>query len=101
MPNRQNTTVHKDVSACRIRIYNVIWEISDDIENDPGETTNAMDKYSEVVAKMRKAYDQWWDVVLPAMVNEDVPYAKDNPFRVLYLRQNAEQGIPAWPADEP
>jgi len=72
-----------------------------DIENDPGETTNVIDKYPEVVAKMRKAYDQWWDEVLPAMVNEDVPYAKDNPFRVLYLRQKAERGIPAWSADEP
>jgi hypothetical protein len=35
------------------------------------------------------------------MVNEDVPYAKDNPFRVLYLKQKAEQGIPAWPVGEP
>ncbi|MHC4482984.1 MAG: arylsulfatase [Planctomycetota bacterium] len=72
-----------------------------DIESDPGETTNVIHKYPEVVAKMRKAYDQWWDEVLPAMVNEDAPYAKDNPFRVLYLKQKAEQGIPAWPAHEP
>ena len=72
-----------------------------DIEKDPGETTNVIDKYPEVVAKMRKAYDQWWDEVLPAMVNEDVPYAKENPFRVLYLKQKAKQGIPAWPVGKP
>jgi hypothetical protein len=50
---------------------------------------------------MRKAYDKWWDEVLGEMVNEDVPYAKENPFRVLYLKQKAEKGIPSWPADEP
>jgi arylsulfatase A-like enzyme len=72
-----------------------------DIEKDSGETTNVIDKYPEAAAGMRKAYDQWWDEVLPAMVNEDVPYANDNPFRVLYLKQKAEQGIPAWSVDEP
>jgi len=72
-----------------------------DIENDPGETTNVIERYPEMVAKMRKAYDQWWDEVLPAMVNEDVPYAKENPFRVLYLKQKAKQGIPAWPVGKP
>jgi len=71
-----------------------------DIGKDPGETVNVIDKYPEVVAKMRKAYDKWWDEVLPAMVNEDAPYAKDNPFRFLYLKQKAEQGIPLWPADK-
>ncbi|MHC4621051.1 MAG: arylsulfatase, partial [Planctomycetota bacterium] len=65
-----------------------------DIENDPGETTNVIDKYPEVVARMRKAYNQWWAEVLPAMVNEDVPYAKENPFKVLYLKQQAGKGIP-------
>ena len=72
-----------------------------DIENDPGETKNVIDKHPDVVAKMRKAYDKWWDEVLGAMVNEDVPYAKENPFRVLYLKQQAEKGIPVWPAGEP
>jgi arylsulfatase len=72
-----------------------------DIENDPGETQNVIDKHPAVVAGMRKAYDRWWDEVLPAMVNEDVPYAKENPFKVLYLKQKTEKGIPAWPTDEP
>jgi hypothetical protein len=35
------------------------------------------------------------------MVNEDVPYAQQNPFKVLYAEQQAEKGIPAWHADEP
>jgi arylsulfatase len=72
-----------------------------DIENDPGEKYNVVDKYPALVARMRNAYDKWWNEVLGAMVNEDVPYAKENPFRVLYLKQQAEKGIPTWPADEP
>jgi arylsulfatase len=72
-----------------------------DIENDPGETTNVIEKHPEVVAKMRKAYDKWWAEVLPAMVNQDATFAKENPFRVHYLKQKAKKGIPAWPADEP
>jgi arylsulfatase len=72
-----------------------------DIENDPGEKENVIDKYPDVVARMRKAYDQWWEQVLPAMVNEDVPYAKENPFKVLYLKQQVDKGIPAWPTEEP
>ena len=70
-----------------------------DILNDPGETTNVIDKHPDVVAGMRKAYDQWWSEVLPAMVNEDAPVPKENPFKALYRKQAAsEKGIPAWPA---
>jgi len=72
-----------------------------DIQNDPGEKVNVIDEFPNVAARMRQAYDRWWDEVLPAMVNEDVPYAQQNPFKVLYARQLAEQGIPAWPTDEP
>jgi len=72
-----------------------------DIETDPGEKTNAIDEFPDVAARMREAYDKWWHDLLPAMVNEDVPYAQQNPFKVLYARQQAEKGIPAWPTDEP
>ena len=72
-----------------------------DVAGDPGEKENVMDKRPEVVAGMRKAYDKWWDEVLPAMVNKDVPYAQERPFEVLYNKQLAEKGIPAWPTDEP
>ena len=69
-----------------------------DIPADPGQTTNVADKNPEVVAAMQKAYDQWWSEVLPAMVNEDAPVPKENPFKVLYRQQEASpKGIPAWP----
>jgi len=69
-----------------------------DIAADPGETTNVISKHPDQVARMRKAYDQWWSEVLPAMVNEDAPVPKENPFKVLYRTQAASaKGIPAWP----
>jgi len=72
-----------------------------DIESDPGEKVNVIDEFPDVAVRMRQAYDRWWDEVLPAMVNEDVPYALQNPFKVLSAQQQAEKGIPAWPTDEP
>jgi arylsulfatase len=59
-----------------------------DIANDPGETTNVIDQHPEVVAKMRAAYDPWWDEVLPCMVNEDAVGPTINPFKERYWRQS-------------
>ena len=58
-----------------------------DIQQDPGETRNVIDKYPEVVAAMRAAYDRWWNEVLPAMENEDAVGPKVNPFKARYWRQ--------------
>lgn len=58
-----------------------------DISGDPGETQNVIDRHPDVVAKMRAAYDRWWQVVLPAMVNEDAVGPKINPFKARYWQQ--------------
>jgi arylsulfatase len=58
-----------------------------DIQQDPGETRNVIDKYPEEVARMRAAYDQWWSEVLPAMENEDAIGPKVNPFKARYWKQ--------------
>lgn len=42
-----------------------------DLKNDPGETTNVIDEYPEVVAQLRAVYDKWWIKVQPRLVNED------------------------------
>ena len=42
-----------------------------DLNNDPGETTNVIDEYPEVVAQLRAIYDKWWTKVQPRLVNED------------------------------
>lgn len=67
-----------------------------DIENDPYETTNVAEEHPEVIADLRKAYDQWWAETVPLMVNEDVPYAPAQPQAVRYEKQKAERGIPDW-----
>ncbi len=58
-----------------------------DIKNDPGEKTNVIAQHPDVVKKMRLAYDQWWDEVLPAMENEDAVGPKVNPFKERYWKQ--------------
>jgi arylsulfatase len=69
-----------------------------DIQRDPGEKKNVIGEHPDVVAAMRKAYDRWWSEVLPAMVNEDAPVPKVNPFKALFREQAASgKGIPAWP----
>ena len=67
-----------------------------DIANDPYESTNVIDQYPEVVAKLQKAYDEWWVETLPLMVNENVPLAEEHPQEVRYEKQLREKGIPDW-----
>ncbi len=58
-----------------------------DIRSDPGEKTNVIAQHTDVVEKMRKVYDQWWDEVLPVMENEDAVGPKVNPFKERYWKQ--------------
>ena len=67
-----------------------------DISADPYEKVDVADQHPEVIAKLRKAFDAWWEETVPLMVNEDVPYAEQQPQQVRYDKQLAEQGIPKW-----
>jgi arylsulfatase len=67
-----------------------------DLLSDPGETTNVADKYPEVMAGMRRAYNEWWDSVQPLLVNENESLNKEKPFWVDYENQKSGQGIPEW-----
>ena len=67
-----------------------------DIQNDPYESNNVADQHPDVIAKLRKSYDQWWSTTVPLMVNEDVPLAKQQPQTVRYEKQKSERGIPDW-----
>jgi arylsulfatase len=58
-----------------------------DIQKDPGETTNVIEQHPDVVAQMRKAYDRWWEEVLPALENENAVGPKVNPFKEWYWKQ--------------
>ena len=67
-----------------------------DMEKDPGQKENIIDKHPEVVAEMRKAYDAFWKETRPLMVNEKAPMSPTRPFHVLFTKQMAEGGIPEW-----
>lgn len=58
-----------------------------DLQADPGETTNVIEQHPEVVAKLRAAYDTWWDEVQPLLVNEDAIGPAVNPYKELYWKQ--------------
>ena len=67
-----------------------------DMEKDPGQTKNIIDKHPEIVKEMREFYDKWWKETRPLMVNESAPMSKTWPFHVDYYAQEKSKGIPAW-----
>jgi len=67
-----------------------------DMEKDPAQTTNVIEKHPDVARDMLSAYDQWWKKTRPLMVNEDVPMSPTRPFHVLYEKQRKTGGIPDW-----
>lgn len=71
-----------------------------DISNDPYEKTDVADDHPEVVAKLRKAYDAWWEKTVPLMVNEEVPLAPEHPQMVRYEKQLKGRGIAKWTPPE-
>jgi arylsulfatase A-like enzyme len=59
-----------------------------DLQNDPGESKNVIADHPEIVAKLRAAYDQWWNDVQPLLVNEQVTDIPNiNPLKALYWKQ--------------
>ncbi|NOR15483.1 MAG: sulfatase-like hydrolase/transferase [Candidatus Aminicenantes bacterium] len=67
-----------------------------DMSADPGQTTDVIEKYPEIVQKMRSAYDVWWREARALMVNEEVVYEGVAPFIKNYQKQLQTQGIPDW-----
>jgi arylsulfatase len=69
-----------------------------DINKDPGELNNLVDKFPEVIKELTAAYDNWWDSTKPFLVNEKLPLvpAKQQPLTIKYNKQLIEKGIPDW-----
>jgi arylsulfatase len=84
-------------ALCRVRNarYSLVCDSEDgakqwqlfDLKADYGEKHNVAAQQPQIVAELEKAYNQWWDSVLPCMENEDVVPAKVNPFKELYWKQ--------------
>lgn len=72
-----------------------------DMEADPGQTTNVLEKFPAIVDKMRAAYSEWWKVTRPMMVNETAAMSPTQPFPELYEAQIKNGGIPEWDPDLP
>ncbi len=62
------------------------WQLYD-LSTDPGQQKNLAAQMPEKVKVMAKAYDQWWESVVPNLVNEDAVGPKENPFKERYWRQ--------------
>lgn len=70
-----------------------------DMQEDPGQKVNVIDKQPAIAAQMLAAYQQYWSEARPLMVNEDAPMSPVRPYHVWYEKQLKASGIPAW--DEP
>lgn len=70
------------------------------MEVDPAQKNNVIDKFPEVVQKMREAYDVWWEETLPLLVNEKATYEGTAPFIKKYNEQLKTRGIPDWAPPE-
>ncbi len=93
-------------TKCAVRTPN--WRFVNNSElyhipKDPGETKDVAAQNPKVVARLRRAYDAWWESVVPLMVNEDLPRVRpdDQPFALRYEQQHKEEGIPDWAPKKP
>jgi arylsulfatase len=69
-----------------------------DLQVDPGETTNVINQHADEVAKLRAAYDTWWQEVQPLLVNEDAVGPAENPFKTLFEKQFGAGAVVSPPA---
>lgn len=103
---RWNTGQHEAAKYKKCAVRTQRWRLVNhkelyDIANDPGETTNVSEAHPEVVQRLRKSFDAWWQSTLPLMVNEGLPKvpAKEQPLAIRYHKQLQEKGIPDWAPD--
>jgi len=68
------------------------------INNDPGEQENLIDKHPEIVNKLLPLFEAWWNESKPYMINENAGKPTgEKPFDVRYKAQE-KKGIPLWDA---
>jgi arylsulfatase len=72
--------------VCDTRDGSKKWELFD-LQADPGEKHNVATAHREILSQMEKAYDQWWQSILPCLENENAVGPSVNPFKELYWKQ--------------
>ncbi len=70
---------------------NNAWELYD-LRADPGQKQDVSAAHTKIVQNLTASYDQWWEEVLPLLVNENAYQTapKVNPYRELYRQQFGE-----------
>ncbi|MDZ4818906.1 MAG: arylsulfatase [Planctomycetota bacterium] len=58
-----------------------------DLKADPGQKVDVIGQHPEVVARLRKDYDKWWNEIQPLLVNENAEGPMVNPYKELYWKQ--------------
>ncbi|MDH7504472.1 MAG: hypothetical protein QHJ82_17410 [Verrucomicrobiota bacterium] len=58
-----------------------------DLESDPAESRNVIERHPDVVTILRTAYDKWWQEILPCLENETVLGPPVNSFKAAYWQQ--------------
>lgn len=66
-----------------------------DLRTDHGEQNDIAAQNPQVVGEMQGAFEEWWQSVVPMMVNENAPLAPENPFVTLFKKQFGDAAIPA------
>ncbi len=67
-----------------------------DMHSDPGQTKNCIAQYPQMAEQMRQAYDHWWQVTRPMMVNETALMSPTRPYHEAFYKQQKAEGIPDW-----
>jgi arylsulfatase len=62
------------------------WQLFD-LQNDPGEKADVLEKFPDVAKELQGRYDVWWDSLQSDLVNEDAVGPKVNPFKERYWQQ--------------
>jgi arylsulfatase len=59
-----------------------------DLAADPAESTNIAAQHPDIVARLQRRFDAWWDDILPAALQSDMTRGPAiNPFKELYWEQ--------------
>ncbi|MDN3663903.1 arylsulfatase [Algibacter miyuki] len=98
---RWKTGMVEEAKFKKMAIRNQQWRFVNNSElfniaKDPGETTNVIEAYPEVVAKFKAPYSMWWDASIPLMINENRKKVKEQPLHSRYYKQLKDIGIPDW-----
>jgi arylsulfatase len=62
-----------------------------DLQADPAQTTNVLEKHPDVARRLRAAYEEWWGSLPPHLENEEVVPPAENAFKTLYRQQFGER----------